>query len=229
MTSNSTFGKAALLFAVVITAIGAGAQQPINRLATGMASNAKQLRQYRFRERTETYHKGELKNAKTDEGHYDTNGERVTIPLDEQRAQSESRRRGPGSRLIARKVEDEQEKMKDYIQRLMALTSRYLASDPDRLRGALAGAEVTTGGGSSQVRVVMRNYVKTGDVMTMIFDPATNRPTKTEVHTTLEDAPISIVLAFDQIREGPSYPERTVVKSDDKQLELRVFTFDYRL
>lgn len=42
-------------------------------------------------------------------------------------------------------------------------------------------------------------------------------------------APNKTSLLGDQIREGPSYPERTVIKSEEKQLELRVFTCDYRL
>jgi hypothetical protein len=45
----------------------------------------------------------------------------------------------------------------------------------------------------------------------------------------LDGSPVAIVLAFDQIHEGPSYPVRTVVKSDEKQLEIRLLTYDYRL
>ena len=217
-------------FAILIFTLMAAAQQPqINTLMSGMAANAGQLRKYTFKQRTETYHKGELKNTKLVEVHYDASGERVNIPLGEQKAQSDPRRRGPGSRMIAKKIEEEQEKMKEYIERLMALTSRYLASDPAKLQTAVANAEVTTGGGSGLVRIAMRNYVKSGDMMTMSFDPATKRPTKTEVSTSLDDAPVSIVLSFDQIQQGPNYPGRTVVMSDANQLEVRVFTYDYRL
>jgi hypothetical protein len=217
------------LLTILAMAIGAGAQQQISALMTGMGANAKQLRQYTFKQRTETYYKGELKNAKIDEIHYDPSGERVSIPLDEQKAQSEPRRRGPGSRIIARKIEQKQEEIKEYVERLMALTGRYLAADPAKLQAAFSKADVTMAGGGSLVRITMRDYVSNGDVMTMSFDSATNRPTKTEVNTTLDDAPVCIVLAFDQIREGPNYPGRTVVRSDDKQVEVRVFTYDYRL
>jgi hypothetical protein len=229
---NRNFGtrKAALigLLVILVIAIDAAAQQQVSALMTGMGANAKQLRQYTFKQRTETYHQGDLKNTKVDEIHYSASGERVSISLNDQKAQSEPRRRGPGSRIIAKKIEEEQEKMKKYIERLMALTSRYLADDPAKFQAAIANAEVTTGG-SSQVRIMMRNYVKTGDMMTISFDSATHRPTKTEINTRLDDASVSIRLAFDQIRKGPSYPGRTVVRSDAKQLEVRVFTYDYRL
>jgi hypothetical protein len=217
-----------LTLVFVMSMVAAGQQQQAALMA-GMAENASHLKQYTFKQRTETYHKGELKNAKVDEVHYNAAGERVGIPLDDKRVDSEPRRRGPGSRLIAKKIEQEQGKMKDYIERLMSLTSRYLASNPAKLQAAIADAEITTGGGSNQVRIRMRNYVKNGDSMTMSFDPVTGRPTITEVNTSLDESPVTISLAFDQIRNGPSYPGKMVLKSQAKELELRVLTYDYRL
>jgi hypothetical protein len=111
--------------------------------------------------------------------------------------------------------------MKDYIERLAALASRYPESP--KLQAAISKAEVTTGGGSSQVRIRMRDYVKPGDSMTMIFDPATKRTVKTEINTFLDDGPVSIVIAFDQLRDGPNYPGEIVMSSITKQLEIRVF------
>jgi vacuolar-type H+-ATPase subunit I/STV1 len=124
----------------------ARAQQP-NTVLTGMEANGNQLRKYTFKQRTEIYHKGELKNAKTDEIHHAATGELVAIPLDEQKADQEPRRRGPGSRIVGKKIKEEQEKMKEYIDRLMSLTSRYLAPDPEKLRSAIGDAWIAVGGG----------------------------------------------------------------------------------
>jgi hypothetical protein len=207
----------------------AAAQVPVGNLIQGMAANNKQLRQYTYKQRTETYHEGELKNTKVDEIHYNAGGERVSIPLDQRQTQSEAPRRGPGHRLIARKIEEEKEKMRDYIERLTELASRYPGPDQARFQEAISKAEVTTGGGSSQVRIRMHDYVKPGDSMTMIFDPATKRPVKTEINTFLDDGPVSIVIAFDQLRNGPNYPGKIVMSSIRRQLEIRVFTYEYRL
>jgi hypothetical protein len=219
----------ALLLATLVLTSEVNAQQQGAALLTGMSANAQQLRQYTFKQRTETYHQGELKNTKVDEIHYTAGGERVSIPLDQHQAQSEAPRRGPGHRLIAKKMEEEKEKMKDYIERLTALASRYPGSDAGKLQAAISKAEVTTGGGSSHVRVRMRDYVKPGDSMIMSFDPATKRPVKTEINTFLDDAPVSIVVSFDQLRDGPNYPGKVVMTSSAKQLEIRVFTYEYRL
>jgi hypothetical protein len=221
---NTTLSTA---FAVLLIATAA-AQVPVNKMAS-MAANNKQLRQYTYKQRTETYHNGELKNTKVDEIHYNAGGERVSIPLDQLQTQSDAPRRGPGHRLIAKKMDEEKEKMRDYIERLTALASRYPGPDQARLQEAISKAEVTTGYGSSQMRVRMRDYVKPGDSMTMIFDPATKRLVKTEINTFLDDGAVLIVIAFDQLRDGPNYPGKIVMSSITKQLEIRVFTYEYRL
>ncbi len=221
--------KATLLTALASLPISvAVAQVPVANLMEAMATNNKQVRQYTYKQRTETYYQGEFKNTKVDEIHYNAAGERVSIPLDQSQTAPEAPRRGPGHRLIAKKIEEEKEKMRDYIERLAALASRYPGTDPAKLQEAISKAEVTTGAGSSHVRIRMRDYVKAGDSMTMTFDPAAKRPVKTEINTFLDDNPVSIVVAFDQLRDGPNYPGKAVITSATKQLEIRVFTYEYR-
>lgn len=216
----------ALPLAFAVTGL---AQAPTAALLSGMAANNQKLHQYTFKQRTETHHQGELKSTRVEEIHYNPSGERVSIPLDERKAQAETPRRGPGHRIIAKKMEEERDKMKDYIERMAALASRYPGPDPAKLQDAVAKAEVTTGGGSSHTRIRMRDYVKPGDSMTMSFDPATKRAVKTEIHTFLDDTPVSIVVTFDQLHDGPSYPGKVVMNSSAKNLEIRIFTYEYRL
>jgi len=217
-----------LLLALCLSA-AATAQQPTSAVMTAMAANAKQLNHYTYKQRTETYHKGELKNARVEEIHFNSSGERVSIPLQQDNAQPETHRRGPGARLVAKKIAEKEEEMKEYAGRLMSLASRYLASDPAKLQAALANAEVTTGGNSNQMRITLRDFVKSGDSMVMMFDPVTHKPTKTRVFTSLDNDSVSITLAFDQIGEGPNYPGKTVVSAEAKQLEIRLYTYDYHL
>jgi hypothetical protein len=226
----STKWKATLASAVgALLVMAAAAQSPANSVIEGMAANNKQLRQYTYKQRSETYHQGELKNTTVDEIHYNPLGERVGIPIDQHQAAPEAPSRGPGHRLIAKKIEKEKEEMKDYIDRLKALAERYPGTDSGKLKDAIAKAEIITGGGSGLTRIRMRDYVKPGDSMTMSFDQATKRPVKTEISTFLDGGPVSIVVAFDQIPDGPNYPSRIVITSATKQIEIRVFTYEYRL
>ena len=226
-TRHVRFFAACLLASLLLTS--AAAQQQGAALLTGMAANAQQLRQYTFKQRTEMYHKGELKNARVEEVHYSASGERISIPLDEQKSQSDAPRRGPGHRIVAKKMTEKKEEMKDYIDRLKALAERYPGTDSGKLKDAIAKAEIITGGGSGLTRIRMRDYVKPGDSMTMSFDQATKRPVKTEITTFLDDGPVSVVIAFDQLHDGPNYPGEIVITSITKQVEVRVFTYEYRL
>jgi len=221
--------KLLVLLVGLLLSAAASAQQPTSAVMTAMAANAKQLKHYTYKQRTETYHKGELKNARVEEIHFNPSGERVSIPLKQENAEPETYHRGPGARLIAKKVAEKKEEMKEYAERLMSLASRYLAADPAKLQAALTNAEVTTGGTSNQTRITLRDFVKSGDSMVMMFDPVTHRPTKTRVFTSLDDDSVSITLAFDQIGEGPDYPGKTVVSADAKQLEIRLYTYAYHL
>lgn len=227
MSSRWNTPLSAALGALLI--VGASAQVPVNNLIEGMAANNKQLRQYTYKQRNETYRQGELKITTLAEIHYNSMGEKVSIPIDQHQAASEVPRRGPGHRMIARKIEGEEKAMRDYIERMKALAERYPGPDAGKLKEAIAKAEITTGGGTSQVRIRMRDYVKPGDSMTMSFDQATKRPVKTEITTFLDDGPISVVIAFDQLHDGPNYPGKIVMTSITKQVEVRVFTYEYRL
>jgi len=214
------------LLAIVLAGVAA-AQAPVNKLADSMAANNKQLRQYTYKQRTEIYHQGELKNTKVDEIHYNAGGERISVSLDQ--PQPEVFRRGPGHRLIARKMEEEKEKMRDYSERLTALASRYPGPDAARLQAAISNAEVITGGSAGRLRIRMRDYIKPGDSMTISFDLATKWPVRMEINTFLDDAAVSVVVAFDRLHDGPSYPGEVVMSSSTKQLEIRVFTYEYRM
>jgi len=55
--------------------------------------------------------------------------------------------------------------------------------------------------------------------VTVTFDKSTNRATKSEITPNLEDGLATIILAYDQLRDGPSYPAKTVITSAAEQLE----------
>ena len=113
------------LLAILFLVVASGAQQSTTAVMTAMAANSKQLKGYTFKQRTEIYHKGELKNAKVEQVHFTSSGERISIPLEQQKTQTEPSRLRPGARLIAKRMEEKQGEMKDYVERLMAFTSRY--------------------------------------------------------------------------------------------------------
>jgi hypothetical protein len=219
----------AAIFGVFALAITAGAQQQLAPVMVGMATNAKQLKQYTFKQRTEIYYNGDLKNSKLDEVHFNSDGERIVVPLGEQKTDSGFHPRGPAHRLIAKKIENKQTETKQYIERLMFMAGRYLSPEPGKLQAAMGQADITRSAANSLVRIHLRDFVKRGDMMVITLDSANNRPVKTEIETTMDDGPVSIVLTFDQMHRSVNYPGKTVVKAEAEDLEVRLFTYDYHL
>lgn len=227
-----TIRNAVLLLPLALC-VGAGAVVPdeIRSMMTNMARNAQELKQYTYKQRIETYYKEELKSSRIDEIHYEVNGERVSIPLAQQKVEEKQRPvRGPMSRFVAKRVEAKQGEMKEYVERLLALSSRYMSSDAERIKSAMNDADLTVSGGAKgYVRIRFRDFVKNGDMVTMSFDPQTKRPVRTEVETRLDDDPVMITMMFDQLRNGPYYAGRTVVRSESQSLEIRAYLYEQKL
>lgn len=99
---------------VVVVVVGFGAQMygqaAGGELAANMAENSKKLKQYIYLQKTQVYVKGELKNTKTAQVHYDhTTGEKVSVPLDSDSSGQASGggRRGPlRGRIVEKKKEE---------------------------------------------------------------------------------------------------------------------------
>lgn len=228
---NSAIVEIVILLAI---GIGAQAQQPdLAALMAGMAANGAQLRQYTFKQRTEAYYKDELKNVRVDEVHYSLAGERVSIPLEEQKEQPQQPPRPlrlhPAARLVSNRIERKQAEIKDYVERLLSLAGRYLSPEQAKLQAALANAQISLPAGGAEVRISLLGFIKPGDSLTMSFDSATRRPTRSEARTSLDDKPVTIAVTFDAVHSGPNYPARIVVTLDSEQLEVRMLTYDYRL
>ena len=227
-----TIRNAALLLPLVVC-VGAGAVVPveIKSMMSNMARNSQELKQYTYKQRIETYYKEELKSSRIDEIHYDVNGERVSIPLAQQKVEEKQRPvRGPMSRFISKRVEAKQDEMKDYVERLLALSSRYMTADAEKMKSAMNDADLTVGGGAKgYVRIRFRDFVKNGDLVTMSFDSKSKCPVRIEVESRLDEDPVSITVMFDQVRNGPHYAGRTVVRSERQQIEVRAYGYDHRL
>jgi len=217
--------KTVLLFLCCLE--GRAATVPeVQQIASRMASNSDQLKQYTYKQRTEIYYNQELKTSQIDEVHYGTNREQVRIPLAQQKAERSQRAvRGPLSRLVAKRIEAKEEDVKDYVARLIALSSRYTAHDGTR--SPMKGADLTVTSARTLV-VRVRDFAKAGDLVKLTFDDS-KRLARAEIETALDDDPVTITVLFDVLKSGVSYPMKSVVKSLAKQVEVRSYQYDFKL
>jgi hypothetical protein len=64
--------------------------------------------------------------------------------------------------------------------------------------------------------------------MTISLDTAAKRITQLRVKSSLDSDPVSIVVNFSRLPDGTNYPAATTVKSEAKEIELRISTSDYQ-
>jgi len=228
MTLNSFKRSATLIAALAATSLTPQLQAQKAAglaIASSMAEDTEKLKQYAFKQKAEVYLKGELKKTTVSQIHFDSNGERVAVPIETSPAADTQQRRG----RIARRITDEKkDEMKDYIERLTGLMGQYLPPTPDRIKAAVAGAQFSQPA-AGVAEATFPDYLKSGDSMTITLNAAERRITQLGVKSSLDSDPVSMVVDFSQLPGGTNYPATTSVRSEAKEIELRISTYDYQL
>ena len=236
MNLKSTTQLAAAVLAmsmVVFCAPRVWSQAGGGEVSAKMAENAKVLKQYTYLQKTQVFFRGELTTTKLDQVHYDSMGEKISIPISSTTPEEEQQRRAvlPVGRMVQRRVaekkEEMKEEMKQYIERLVGLMGQYLPPNPDRVKAAMAKADITPPSGDADAKVAMHDFLKPGDSVKLSISSATEQPSEISIHSTLDDDPVSFVVSFNKLPDGTNYPELTTINSDAKELEMRISTLDY--
>jgi hypothetical protein len=227
-------------FAVVIFAIFACLAgltvvmaQMGGEFAEHLAENNKKLKEYTYLQKTEVYLKGQLKSTKLDQVHYDaTTGQKVSVPLNGgagEQAQQEAgggRRGRLAGRMMEKKIEEKKDEMKEYVERLTGMMHQYLPPNADRVKAALPHSDITPPAGGV-AKIALHDYLKPGDVMNLSIDPGSRAITQIFITSKLDDDPVSYLVSFSKLPDGTNYPALTSIKSEPKELEIRVTTSDY--
>jgi hypothetical protein len=224
-SGSSRLGTVAAALIAITLVPQLRAQSPVGgAIAANMSANTEKLKNFTFKQKVEVYLKGELKKTSVSQVHYDSSGQRVAVPLESAPAEASQSHHGPVARKVAEEKKDE---MKDYVDRLMGLTSQYLPPTADRIQATVSRAQFSQPvPGEAQVK--LPDYLKDGDSMTMTLEAAEKRITQVEVKSSLDSDPVSIVVNFSALPDGTNYPATTTVKSEAKQVELRISTYDYQ-
>ncbi len=189
-------------------------------IAKDIAANSQSLRQYTYLQTTEVILKGEVKNTRKAQVHYDSTGQKVSVPL----ASAEPATEGRG--LKARIVEKKKDEMKEYVERLVALMGQYLPPNSDKIKAALPTAQITPPAGGD-AKIAFNNYLKQGDTMALSVNSQSKKLDQISIQSSLDNDPVSFLVDFARLPDGTNYPSMTSIKSPSKSLEIKVTTSDY--
>jgi hypothetical protein len=115
------------------------------------------------------------------------------------------------------------------MQGLGQLAGSYAHMSPEALEKFAQNAGIGQGEGPLQGTVQIRSgdVLQPGDVMSVWVDPASYLMRQVEIHSVYDDQPVTVLVEFQRVADGPGYPARSTLSYPDKEIELIVENYDY--
>jgi hypothetical protein len=210
-------------------AAGTGASDHVAAIKESLQKSQAALHQYEWVETTVISIKGEEKSKKQDNCYYGADGTLEKVPIGGEPQQSEGRqRRG----LRGRVVEHKKEEVSDSAKAAVALVKQYLPPDPSRIQAAKDAGNLSVVPPDAQgvVKVVIKNYLKQGDSLTMSANASTNRLTGVSVATYTDDTKdkVDLDVVFGTLDDGTVYQEEVDLDVASENLTATITNSGYK-
>jgi predicted regulator of Ras-like GTPase activity (Roadblock/LC7/MglB family) len=225
---------AAVGIAAIVTALSpAAAQNPkveekLAALKQSIAANKQAMAQYSWQELETISVKGDVKDTKTYQVQMGPDGQPQKTEVSNDPAQQGGRE----GRLKKRVVTHVKDEYQQYGEQIAALAKQYNPPSAQKLDAAYKQGNVSLdlGGGAGTVSLVIKNYVKPNDSMTLVFNEAGKAIESVRVATYLTDPSDAVTIAaqFAKIPGGPNHVASTLVNGVSKQLTVSTQNSNYQ-
>ena len=138
-----------------------------------------------------------------------------------------------GGRLKQHVVARKKEEYKDYADKMKALAQQYVPPDKDLLQQAYAKGNITLGpaaGNPNEVQLIVHNYLKPQDSMTLVFDKTQKAVTKVTIASYMDDAKdaMNLTVTFTSLADGTNHVSNLVIDGVSKQLKIAIQNSNYQ-
>jgi hypothetical protein len=138
-----------------------------------------------------------------------------------------------GGRLKQHVVAKKKEEYSDYAESMKALAQQYVPPDGAQLQQAYAQGNITLGtaaGNPNAIQLVIHNYVKPQDSMTLVFDKTQKALLGLQIATYMDDPKDAMTLnvQFSQIPDGPNHVASVDMNGVSKQLNIATQNSNYQ-
>ena len=220
--------------ALLTPALGAQSPEMQERLAAlkqSIAFNKQVLAHYTWMEQEIISIKGEQKKEELYNVQTGPDGKLQKTPVDPSSVSDDERkRRGLRGRIIAKKTEEYEE----YGNSIKTLVAQYLPPDKDVLEQCYQKGNILIGpapGQPGSYRIVISNYLKPGDTMTLVVDKAQFRFESLTISTYLSDPGdgVNVNVQFGRLPNGgPFHVTAETIHGVSKQLTVELTNTDYQ-
>ena len=233
-----TVGSIALLSCCLV--LPAAAQEPAGTAAAtkdhaaavkeSLQKSMVALRQYQWVETTAVSMKGEEKSRTQKNCYYGADGKVLKTPVAAAPAPAKDDKRSRG--IKARVVENKTEEISDAVKEAIGLVKQYVPPDPARIQAAKdAGrVSVTPPDPAGQVRLVIKDYLKPGDSLTLDANAASDHISGVTVATFTEKAKdaVGLKVSFGAFADGTVYPAKIQLDVAAQNLAVAIENSGYK-
>lgn len=228
------FRTSSLLF-VIGAALGLAAAAPSQELKervaevkAELAQNKQALAQFTWVEQVTISLKGEQKKQEHFQVRLGPDGKPQKTSLDPPAAPPEHE-----GRLKRHIIEKKKEEYEEYADNIKALIQQYVPPDKELLEQAFQKGNIMIGpapDAPAEYRLVVSNYLKQGDNITLVIDKAEKKLTNLSIATYLDDPSngVKVDLAFSNIPGGPNHVSGETINGVSKQLTIAIQNSNYQ-
>lgn len=222
-------GSITIIFAVAVFAQNSELQQKVAEVKQAAAANKQALAQYTWVEQVTVSLKGEQKKQEHFQVRMGPDGKPQKQSLDPpQEAAAPS-----GGRLKQHVVAKKKDEYKDYVDQIKALMQQYLPPEKEMIEKAAQGGNIAVGPAGDapgQYRLVLSNYIKQGDKMTLVFDKNQKALVGVSIGSYLSDPKdaVNVTVTFAGIPGGPNHIASQTIDGVSKQLTIVIANSNYQ-
>lgn len=223
-----------ILFIPIFIVPAARAQNPqlqerVTEIKQSMAQNKQALAHYTWQEQETISIKGEVKKQKLFQVQIGPDGKPQKTEID---APSDSSDGGRKHGLKHRIKEEKKEEYEDYGKQIAELAQGYVQQDPGKLQQLYEQGNVMlrSAGAPGEIRIVIQNYLKQGDSVTIIFSKPQQAVQSMQISSYLSDPSdaVKITAQFARLPNGPNHAYDVLVNGESKQLTVEMQNSNYQ-
>ncbi len=216
-SKSITILAALLLSALPFQAQNPELQQKVAEIKEASAANKMALAHYTWQEQQTISIKGEVKKQQVYQVSVGPDGQQQKTQI----GGSQAAPPPSGGRLKQHVVEKKTAEFKDYGEQIGDLARQYTTPDPGKLQAALQAGNISlVPGGEGEVKLVIKNYIKPGDQVTLVFNRQLKAIQSIQVASYLDSPSDAVTIAaqFAKLPDGTNHVAGTQINGVSKQL-----------
>jgi hypothetical protein len=203
-------------------------QQRVADIKQASTRNKQALAQYTWVEQVTISLKGEQKKQEHFQVRLGPDGKPLKTSLDPPADASAPQ----GGRLKRHVVEKKKEEYKEYADK-MKLAQQYVPPDKDLLQQAYAQGNVTLGptaGASHELQLIIHNYLKPQDSMTLVVDKAQKQLREIRIASYMDDPKdaLNMTVQFSPLPDGTNHVSNLAMDGVSKHLKIAIQNSNYQ-